>query len=70
MENSKARRIKRIQTALIVIFVAADLALAVANYLLDRRNAEARWIGSYPMANQNIVWEGAGYQHYGEAANR
>ena len=70
MENSKARRIKRIQIALIVIFVAADLALVVANYLMDLRNAEARWIGSYPMANQNITWEGAGYQQYGEAANR
>ena len=70
MENRKEKQIKRIQIALIVIFVAADLALVVANYLLDRRNAEARWIGSYPMANQNIVWEGAGYQHYGEAADK
>ena len=70
MENRKEKRTKRIQIALIVIFVAADLALAAANYVMDRRNAESRWIGSYPMANQNITWEGAGYQKYGEAAER
>ena len=47
---------------LLGIVIAAEIAAGVYFYLEDKRAAEAVWFDSYPMSNQNIVWEGAGYQ--------
>ena len=68
MENSREKKVRRLQRALIVLFVSADIALLALNWLQDKKAAESRYIGTIPFANQNIVWEGAGYQPYGEAA--
>ena len=64
--DKKDKRIRRIQYALIVLFVAADIALLALNYIQDKRKAEEQYIGTIPFANQNITWEGAGYQKWRE----
>lgn len=52
---------KRIKTILIVLIILIDIGLAAANLIQDRKNREAQWIGTIPMANQRIEWTGAGY---------
>ena len=52
----------RALTVIAVISVILALIMAGLNVWQDRKNWEAQWIGSYPMANQNIEWTGAGYQ--------
>ena len=52
---------KRIKTILIVLIILIDIGLAAANIIQDRKNREAQWIGTIPMANQRIEWTGAGY---------
>lgn len=47
---------------LLGIIIAAEIAAGVHFYIEDRKAAEAVWFDSYPMANQQITWEGAGYQ--------
>ena len=47
---------------LLGIVIAAEIAAGVHFCLEDKRAADAVWFDSYPMANQNITWEGAGYQ--------
>lgn len=49
-------------TIIAIISVLLALAMAGLNIWQDRKNCEAQWIGSHPMANQNIEWTGAGYQ--------
>ena len=49
-------------TIIAVISVLLALVMAGLNVWQDRQNWQAQWIGSYPMANQNIEWTGAGYQ--------
>lgn len=51
-----------VKDILLGIVIAAEIAAGVHFYLEDRRASEAVWFDSYPMANQNVVWEGAGYQ--------
>jgi uncharacterized membrane protein YdjX (TVP38/TMEM64 family) len=48
----------------IIAVISAILALVMAglNVWQDEQNRAAQWIESYPMANQNIEWTGAGYQ--------
>lgn len=52
----------RFLTALAVISTILMLVMAGLNVWQDEKNRAAQWIGSYPMANQNIEWTGAGYQ--------
>lgn len=52
----------RALTIITVISVILALVMAGLNAWQDRKNWEAQRIGSYPMANQNITWTGAGYQ--------
>ena len=52
----------RALTIFAVISVLLALVMAGLNVWQDRKNWEAQWIGSHPMANQNITWTGAGYQ--------
>lgn len=52
----------RALTVIAVISVLLALVMAGLNVWQDQKNWEAQWIGSYPMANQNIEWTGAGYQ--------
>ena len=49
------------KTILIIVILLVDLALAAANIIQDRRQAEAQWSETIPMANQHITWTGAGY---------
>lgn len=51
-----------IKDILLGIVIAAEIAAGVQFYLEDKRAAQAVWFDSYPMVNQNVVWEGAGYQ--------
>lgn len=51
-----------VKNVILGIVIAAEIAAGVHFYLEDKRAAEAVWFDSYPMANHNIVWEGAGYQ--------
>ena len=51
-----------IKDVLLGIVIVAEIVAGLHFYLEDKRAAEAVWFDSYPMANQNIVWEGAGYQ--------
>lgn len=51
-----------VKDVLLGIVIAAEIAAGVHFYLEDRRTADAVWFDSYPMTNQNITWEGAGYQ--------
>ena len=64
---NKHEKIKKIQNALIALFVALDIALIALNWIQDREAAESRYIGTIPFANQNIEWTGAGYQFHGGA---
>jgi len=52
---------ERTKTILIVLIILIDIGLAAANIIQDRKNREAQWIGTIPMANQRIEWTGAGY---------
>ena len=52
----------RALTIIAVISVLLALVMAGLNVWQDEQNRAAQWIGSYPMANQNIEWTGAGYQ--------
>lgn len=52
----------RVLTAFAIISVLLMLAMAGLNIWQDEKNRAAQWIGSYPMANRNIEWTGAGYQ--------
>lgn len=52
---------EKTKTALIILIILIDIALAAANIIQDRRHAEEQWIGTIPMANQHITWTGAGY---------
>ena len=60
--------VNRVLTAVAALIILGDIALGV---LIWKREAEARreaWAHSIPMANQRIVWEGAGYDGiYGRA---
>lgn len=52
----------RVLTVLAVISVVIMIAMIGLNIWKDSQERETVWIGSYPMANQHITWEGAGYQ--------
>lgn len=52
----------RALTIIAAISVVLALVMAGLNVWQDQKNRAAQWIGSYPMANQNIEWTGAGYQ--------
>lgn len=52
----------RILTALAVISTALMIIMIGLNLWKDEQDRRSVWTGSYPMANQNITWEGAGYQ--------
>ena len=52
----------RLLTALAVISTILMLVMAGLNVWKDEQDRAAQWIGSYPMANRNIEWTGAGYQ--------
>lgn len=52
----------RALTALAVISTALMIIMIGLNIWKDEQDRKAVWFDSYPMANQNIVWEGAGYQ--------
>lgn len=62
MNNYTTR--KRAKTILIIAILLIDLALAAANIIQDRRQAEDQWNGTIPMANQHITWTGAGYSSF------
>ena len=49
--------IDRAQKVILAFLIALDIAIGAACYIQDRQVAEARWIGSYPMANANITYE-------------
>ena len=51
-----------VKDIILVIVIAAEIAAVVHFYLEDKRVEEAVWFDSYPMVNQHITWEGAGYQ--------
>ena len=52
----------RVLTVLAVISTLLMIAMIGLNLWKDEQDRAAQWIGSYPMANQNIEWTGAGYQ--------
>ena len=52
----------RTLTVLAVITTVIMIAMIGLNLWKDEQDRAAQWIGSYPMANQNIEWTGAGYQ--------
>lgn len=52
----------RALTVFAIISVLLALVMAGLNVWQDRKNWEAIWFESYPMANQGIEWTGAGYQ--------
>lgn len=57
----------RTLTVLAVISTVIMIAMIVLNIWQDAQNSAAQWLGSFPMANQNIEWTGAGYSFkYGE----
>ena len=45
---------EKTKTALIILIILIDIGLAAANIIQDRKNQEAQWIGTIPMANQRI----------------
>ena len=52
----------RTLTVLAVISVILMIVMIGLNLWKDEQERAAQWIGSYPMANRNIEWTGAGYQ--------
>ena len=52
----------RVLTVLAVISTLLMIAMIGLNLWKDEQDRAAQWIGSYPMANQNVEWTGAGYQ--------
>ena len=52
----------RAMTIIAVITTVIMIAMIGLNLWKDEQDRAAQWIGSYPMANQNIEWTGAGYQ--------
>lgn len=52
----------RVLTVLAVISTLLMIAMIGLNIWKDEQERAAQWIGSYPMANRNIEWTGAGYQ--------
>ena len=52
----------RILTALAVFSTALLIIMIGLNLWKDEQDRRSVWTGSYPMANQHITWEGAGYQ--------
>lgn len=52
----------RILTALAVISVILMFVMIGLNLWKDEMDRRDIWTESYPMANQNIEWTGAGYQ--------
>ena len=52
----------RTLTVLAVISVVIMIAMIGLNIWKDSQERKTVWTGSYPMANQNIEWTGAGYQ--------
>ena len=61
---------KHIGTWILIGILAADLVLGAGIWLQEKKAEAAQWIGTIPMANQHITWEGAGYSfHWGEDAD-
>ena len=52
----------RVLTVLAVISTLLMIAMIGLNLWKDEMDRRAVWMESYPMANQNIEWTGAGYQ--------
>ena len=52
---------EKIKTSLAILILIAEIAAGIRMYAEEKRERENIWIGSYPMANANITWEGAGY---------
>jgi hypothetical protein len=52
---------------LIIVMIIVGMALGEAlSYFVNKRAEAAYWTESYPMANANITWTGAGYQGAGK----
>ena len=52
----------RVLTVLAVISTLLMIAMIGLNLWKDEQDRRAVWTESYPMANANIEWTGAGYQ--------
>lgn len=52
----------RVLTVLAVISTLLMIAMIGLNLWKDEMDRRAVWTESYPMANANIEWTGAGYQ--------
>ena len=52
----------RVLTVLAVISTLMMIAMIGLNLWKDEMDRRAVWTESYPMANANIEWTGAGYQ--------
>lgn len=56
-----------IKNILVAAVVIVEIVIGIHFYLEDKAARDAAWENSYPMANQHIVWTGAGYQGQGGA---
>ena len=54
--------INRVLTVIAALIILGDIALGLVIWRREDAARKIAWENSYPMANQHVVWEGAGYQ--------
>ena len=60
-KKTAGNAVEWIKTGIVLVILAAELAFGAHLLAEEQREKENVWIGSYPMANQNVEWTGAGY---------